>query len=106
MTLRQEKVISTIKRAAGEFIEETAGRESMITTIRADISKDLKNSTIYISVFPEEKEGDALNFLKRKRGDFREYFKTKVKIRILPFFDFKIDAGEKHRQKIDELTRS
>jgi len=97
-------VSSSIKRVAGEYLKEKAGRESMITAIRADIGRDLKNSTVYVTVFPEEKETEALNFLKRKRGDFREFFKSRIKLKTVPFFDFKIDMGEKYRQRIEEIS--
>jgi ribosome-binding factor A len=104
--LRQEKVSSAIRKTAGEFINSTSGIESMITAIRADVSKDLKNATVFVTVFPESEEKKALEFLKRRRSDFREFFKNRVKIKTLPMFDFKIDIGEKHRQRIDELSKS
>ncbi len=44
--------------------------------------------------------------MKRKRAEFREFFKGKARMRALPFFDFEIDKGEKNRQKIDEIARS
>jgi ribosome-binding factor A len=106
MSLKQEKVASLIKVQAGEFIKKESNRNSLITVTKADVSKDLSNSSIYISVYPEEMEKTALDFLKRKRGEFRNFFKAKVKIRIVPFFDFKIDEGEKNARKIDELSNN
>jgi ribosome-binding factor A len=103
-SLRQEKVSSVIKKNAAEFINSVSGANSMITPIHAEVSKDLKNATIFVTVFPETEEEKALEFLKRKRSDFREFFRAQVKIKMLPYFDFKIDIGEKHRQRIDELS--
>jgi len=76
----------------------------MITPIGANISKDLKNATIYVTIFPENKEEESLEFLKRKRSDFREFFKNQIKIKTIPYFDFEIDTGEKNRQRIEELS--
>ena len=104
MTLRQEKVSSVIRKTAGEFIKSVSGKDSMITPIKAEISKDLKNATVFVTIFPEDQEERALEFLKRKRSDFRDFFKTQVKLKTLPFFDFKIDQGEKNRQKIRDLS--
>ncbi|HJN63016.1 MAG TPA: ribosome-binding factor A [Candidatus Paceibacterota bacterium] len=104
MTLRQDKISSTIKKLAGEFINLESDRESMITPIGANISKDLKNATIYVTIFPENKEEESLEFLKRKRSDFREFFKNQIKIKTIPYFDFEIDTGEKNRQRIEELS--
>lgn len=106
MTLRQDRVSSLIKNLAGEFLQREAGKASMITVIKTDISRDLKNATIYFSVFPEDKEVPALDFAKRKRTEFREFFRKRSKLRVVPFFDFEIDLGEKNRQKIDGLTNN
>jgi len=101
---RLNKVTSLIKNLAAEFIQKESGGGSMITITNADISKDLKNSTIYISVLPESAEEKALNFTKRQRADFRDFVKANTDLRIVPFFDFKIDLGEKHRQRIEEIS--
>ena len=106
MTLRQDKVSSLIKNMAADFLRGESGKISLITVIKAEVSKDLKKSTIYVTIFPEDKEVAALDFLKRRRADFRDYFKkSKVNMKTIPFFDFEIDAGEKNRQRIDELSR-
>lgn len=78
----------------------------MITVTDADISKDFKRSTIFFTAFPENKESTALAFLKRKRSDFRDYVKNHTEFRRIPFFEFSIDAGEKNRQKIEELSKN
>jgi len=104
MTLKQDKISSAIKKIAGEFLNLESDRKSMITPIHADVSKDLKNATIYVTVFPDSNEKVALQFLKTKRTDFRDFFKNHIKLRTLPFFDFKIDTGEKNRQKVEALS--
>jgi ribosome-binding factor A len=104
MTLRQEKVSSAIKRIAGEYININHSNNYMITPIKTDVSKDLEKSTIYVTVFPEEKEYEAIKNLKRKRSDFRDFFKNQIKIKTIPIFDFEIDLGEKNRQRIDDLS--
>ncbi len=77
----------------------------MITVTDANISKDFKHSTIFFTAFPESKEQTALAFLKRKRSGFRNYVKSHTKFRRIPFFEFSVDAGEKNRQKIEELSK-
>ena len=34
-----------------------------------------------------------------------DYVKKKLKTRIIPFVEFKVDFGEKNRQKIDQLLK-
>ena len=60
-------------------------------------------STILITVYPEEKEKEALDFVKRKLAPLREYVKSYGRMRHVPFLAVALDVGEKNRQKIDEL---
>ncbi|HEV7424519.1 MAG TPA: ribosome-binding factor A [Candidatus Paceibacterota bacterium] len=105
MSDRKEKVANYIKELAAQFLARENNRTSLITVISADCSPDLKRATIFITVLPEEKEKNALEFAKRKRPEFREFLKKNMTTKNIPFIDFAIDLGEKNRQKIDELLR-
>jgi len=102
---REMQLAETIAHLAGDFLARESNGQSLVTVTRADMSRDLKTATIYLSVLPEKYEGAALNFAKRKRADFREYLKERSVLRYLPTIDFALDMGEKNRQKIDKLTR-
>ena len=104
-TKRADKVANYIKELTAEFLGRENNRTSLITVTSAVCSPDLKRETIFITVFPPEKEKNALEFAKRKRGELREFFKKTMTIKNIPFIDIAIDLGEKHRQKIDELLR-
>ena len=103
---RQHKVAEEIAHLAAQFLGRESNRRSLVTVTRADISPDLTNATVYITVLPDSYEEEALNFAKRKRTDFRTYVKKHMQLRRLPFFDFAIDRGEKHRQHLDDISRS
>jgi ribosome-binding factor A len=105
MTQRNEKVANNIKELAAQFLSRENNRTSLITVTSCKTSPDLKQATIFITVFPVEKETGALDFVKRKRKELREYLKKSMPIKIIPFIDIEIDQGEKNRQKIDELLR-
>ncbi len=102
---RNEKIVNYIKELAAEFLGRENNRTSLITVTSATASSDLKRATIFITVLPNSKEKAALEFVKRKRGELREFFKKNMSIKIIPFVDIVIDLGEKNRQKIDELLR-
>ncbi|MDO8659776.1 MAG: ribosome-binding factor A [Candidatus Parcubacteria bacterium] len=102
---RNEKVANRIKELSAEFLMRENNRTSLITVISCDASPDLKRATIYITVLPNSKEKTALEFVKRKRAELRDFLKKNMPIKIIPFLDFEIDLGEKNRQKIDELLR-
>jgi len=103
MTNRQEKVANYIKELTAEFLGRENNKTSLITVTSATCSPDLKRATVFITVLPTEKERVALEFAKRQRAELREFLKSKMTTKNIPFIDIAIDLGEKHRQKIDEL---
>lgn len=100
-----------IKELAGSFIQNESNYTALITVTDVSLSDHGKQSTIFFTVLPvgttgEDKERAALDFMKRKRTEFREYVQEKSRLSKIPFFDFAIDMGEKNRQKIDEISRT
>ena len=106
MTQRNEKVANLIKELSAQFLGRENNKTSLITVTACTVSPDLKRATIFITVLPEQKEHDALDFAKRKRKELREFLKKNLEIKNIPFIDIQIDKGEKNRQKIDELLRN
>lgn len=105
MSLRDEKASSLLIHLAGEFIAREAGRGTLITPTRVDVSPDRKNATVYVSVFPDDQTDHALAFLARQGDEFKAYLKAHSRLNILPRVRFEADFGEKHRQRMDELSR-
>jgi ribosome-binding factor A len=103
---RDQKLKDIIREAAAEFLQRESNYTSILTVTDVSLSDRGNQSTIFFTVLPEDKEKAALDFVKRKRAEFREFFKGKARMRALPFFDFEIDKGEKNRQKIDEIARN
>lgn len=105
MTSRNEKVANRIKELSAEFLGQENNRTSLITVTHATCAPDLKRATVFITVLPTSKESSAFEFVKRKRGELREFLKKNLEIKTIPFVEIAIDLGEKNRQKIDELLR-
>ena len=106
MIQRNEKVANIIKELTAQFLARENNKTSLVTVTSATCSPDLKRATIFITVLPDEKEKEALEFAKRKRPELREALKKNMTIKTIPFLDIAIDLGEKNRQKIDELLRN
>lgn len=104
-TERQKKLGLEIRSLAQDFFQKESSKVSLITVTRATISRDLSQSTIYITVLPESKEMQALSFAKRMRTDLRTVLKKNLQIRKIPNVEIKIDEGEKARQRLDEVMR-
>lgn len=105
MSARDERAVSILLENVGRYIAREAGRGTLITPTRATFSKDRKNATIFVSVYPEAQEGKAIDFLMRHKDLFRNELKKTTRFTRLPFIWFEIDQGERARQHLDEVTR-
>lgn len=101
---KEEKMEQMIRQLAADYIQHESSGLSLITVTRVELSNRMTNARILISVLPEDKQDEALEFVRRKRQDFKEYVQENSRIGRIPHFDFAIDFGEKNRQRIDELS--
>lgn len=101
--LKKEKLTSLLSHLAAEFLARETGGDSLITVTNTVISENGKKVDILFTVFPEKKELSAIGFSNRHVGEFREFIKERARLGRLPAIEFKLDSGEKHRQKIDDL---
>jgi ribosome-binding factor A len=104
-TQRQTQISLEVLARAQDFFQRESSGASLITVTRAEVSADLRNGTIFITVLPESKEAAALDFAKRMRSELRHYVMKRLPIKVIPFFEVEIDYGEKNRLHIDEILR-
>ena len=102
---RKIRVAEIIKETAANFIQQEANTDPLITVTSVDVSPDQRRAIIFITTIPDGKEQDALIFLKRNGTNMRNYFKQKARLKHIPHLEFMVDAGERHRQHMDELVR-
>lgn len=105
-TQRLEKINKELRKHIASFVERESNKTSLVTVTRCQVTSDLKNVTVFISVLPVEREDQAVSFLSRRKWDARDYVKKHMTMRIIPFVEFVIDHGEKNRQNIDQLLRN
>jgi ribosome-binding factor A len=105
MSLRDEKLNEALRIAAAEFLAGEAGRQSLITVTRAQVSEGGRSGIIYLSVLPESAQDQAVAFANRHRTEFDTYFMKKVKGARVPHVEFVVDMGDKNRRRIDELSQ-
>jgi len=102
---RKDRILPMLQKNVSNFLEKEGEPGLLITVTKMTISKDFKYSTIYISIFPEQKEGEIFNSLEKKKKDLQNFVKIHTRLKTLPFFEIKIDEGEKNRQKIDAMSQ-
>ena len=99
-TDRQQKVAQLVKELSAQFLGRENNRTSLVTVTSCTTSPDLKKATIFITVLPDNKEHDALDFAKRKRGELREFLKKNLEMKTIPF----IESGIFTKPSVSPLT--
>lgn len=87
------------------FVREEASSNPLITITNVTVSSSYQDVRVFFTTIPDNKEGDALIFLKRKGTELRNYLKKHARLKFIPHIDFEIDHGERHRQHIDEVVQ-
>jgi len=101
----EDKMKKEMMRLASLFLATISNRTSLITVTSVTIAPDGKHATIGISVLPEDKESQAIEFIKRRTRDMRDFIVSHVHTRIIPQIEVVLDVGEKNRQRIEKLLQ-
>jgi ribosome-binding factor A len=104
MNNRHEKMQEALREAAAEYLGREAGPQSLITVTRVALSDDGGRAVILITVLPESREKEALEFATRQRRELNLFLLKRVRGMRAPHLEFVIDRGEKNRQRLDELS--
>ena len=102
--IKRERVAEVVHRLAAKFILEESSKSSLLTITRVEISPTGKEAKIFFTTLPDKQEDTALKFLERKTPEFTRYVRDNSRIGIVPHIDFKIDYGERNRQRLDQLS--
>ncbi len=86
------------------FIRDEANTSPLITVTRLEIAPNYRNVKVLFTTIPNSGEQDALVFLMRKGGELRGYAMKHSNMKVVPFFTFEIDYGERNRQHIDKIA--
>lgn len=102
---RHTSLTGLLKELIATYVRNEANSNPMITVTNLDLSPDMKRAIVFVTTIPDGREADAVVFLKRHATDLRNFLKKKARIKSIPHLEFMMDAGEKHRQHMDELVR-
>lgn len=100
---RTKKLEEAITKEAAVFFERQGNRNSLITITRTLLSRKGNHATLFISVFPEDKEKAALDFINRNLGELRTELKKRIRTRMIPTLRAEPDHGEQQRDAINRL---
>lgn len=103
MPHRTEKIESTLQRAIAEVLAHELSDpriQGMVSVTRVDMSDDLRNATVYISVLPKEKQRVTIKGLRAANRHVHAMASKKVALRIMPRLEFKLDESLKKQADV------
>jgi ribosome-binding factor A len=102
---RIERVCELVKRQLGDILQELSLPDcGFITITSADITPDLQEGRIYVSVIgsPEQQQR-ALAALEHAHGRIQHELAARVILKYTPKLKFFLDETEVHAQRIERL---
>ena len=108
---RQKKVGRLIQKELAEiFRSETRNwfKGNMITPTVVRMSPDLMLAKVYLSIFPSEKQDEAIEIVKSTSGEIRYNLGKKIgkQVRGIPELAYYIDDSLDYAERIDNLLNS
>jgi len=104
---RKEKVGSLIQRELSAILaREVEFPEGTLVTISdVDVTPDLGEAKIGVSIIPSESVERVMKNLTKLRGFLQTLLTRKLNIKPMPHISFEIDRGSENAARIDKLLR-
>lgn len=105
-SVRIEKVQQLIKEAASEIIhrELKDPRVGFVTITKVDVSSDLKNAKLYVSILGSDKQiADSLKGLNHSIKFIRGELAKKITLKFMPNIKFFLDTSLEYSAHIQKL---
>ncbi len=104
---RREKIESLIQHElASIFAREIEFPEDTLVTVsRVEVTQDLSEAKIGVSVIPNSSEERVIEVLGKLRGFLQTLLTRKINIRSMPHIYFEIDRGPENAAKVEKLLR-
>lgn len=107
MSIRTERVEAVLQKDLGRILQKNYQPSGTFLTVkRVDISPDLMNATVFISVYaPGLDEDSIFENLQANNADIRQTLASKIRhqLRRIPELHFKIDKSAEHAQRMEKL---
>ena len=108
MPHRTEKIESTLRKALAEVFARHLSDPriiGMISMTRVDVSPDLKNAQVYVSILPEKYEKRTLAGLRHATRHIHALASKRLALKQVPHLDFRLDRSLKKEAGILDAIR-
>ena len=105
MVERRQRLQEVIKKELAQIIEKEIDfqKDTIVTVSRVNISPDLSEAKVYISVFPNKNLHQTLLVLKKRIGFLQRAINKLVNIKRTPKLVIVEDKGLKNAARVEEL---
>lgn len=106
MSKRVNRVAEQMKKELGDIILQKLKdpRIGFVTVTDVEVTGDLQQATVYISVLGSDKEKDqTLKGLSQAKGFIRTEIGQRIRLRITPEIEFKFDESIAYGSRIESL---
>ncbi len=106
-SLRLAKVNQLIKKEVSKLLENEMEKElGLITVMDVEVSPDLKQAYIWISIFDKNKISQITKRLEEITPYLQKILNKKLTLKYVPKIIFRIDKSQDYVQKIDKLFKN
>lgn len=108
MSMRVNRVAEQMKKELGDIIGQRLKdpRVGFVTVTDVEVTGDLQQAMIYISVLGKDSEREAsLEGLKKAKGFIRSEIGKRIRLRKTPEIDFAFDESVAYGNRIESLLR-
>jgi ribosome-binding factor A len=104
---RSQRVGDLIREEVAEIIMYRLKdpRIGFVTVTGVDMSPDMKNARVYVSVLKEEDRELTLEILNSSKSFIRSLLSKRLRMKFIPVVEFKFDASIEYGYKIDKLLK-
>ncbi|MFN7020228.1 MAG: 30S ribosome-binding factor RbfA [Phycisphaerales bacterium] len=104
MSHRHEQLESTLKRAVQQVLahglQDPRANGAMITVTDLTIAKDLKNATVMVSIYPEQRQKLVMHAVRHAAAHIRHEVSELVAMRAVPHISFELDIRLKRQAEV------
>lgn len=108
MSLRIIKINEHIRHIIAEILSKSISFKAgvLVTVSKTDTSPDLRNSRVFISVFPATEGHYVLTTLKKEMYILQQALNRKLHMNPIPRIHFSLDTTEEEAQKVEDILKS
>lgn len=105
--IRANRVAEEIKKEMGEILTRKLKdpRIGFVTVTDVEVTGDLQQATIYISVLDQEKKDSTLIGLAKANGFIRSEIGRRIQLRKTPEIAFEFDDTLERGSRIEQILR-